>query len=227
MKSQSRNFYYSGIFFITLSILTTTFLCIIYLQHGLQIYFLASYPSWLILVTIIDVISTSILLKYYHVKKYRFSFFTGTIYLAASVSLYTILYIMLVFKKLNALYIPVCIFLLVTSLAFYITLIFSNSGKRPLLKFAGILGLILAAILLTSLLWNNYFPSLHLRPVFESINFWTSWCSCIVSGLLLGNLIRELRETKKAGSKFRKLQSDSFCTDCICFSIHFGLQTIF
>lgn len=198
MKSQplTRNFYYLGIFFLVLGILTTSFQSINYLHHGVQIYTVPTLPSWLILTTIMDIVSSSLLLYYYYHKEYRLTFFAGTIVLAASIIFNVLIYIILVFKQLYSLYISACIIFSSISIPFYIIIIFSNSGKRPLLKFTGIVAVIFGSILLTSLIWNRFFGTLHLKPIFEKIDFWTSWLSCIVSALLLGNFVSELKQIK-------------------------------
>ncbi|WP_159476311.1 prolyl oligopeptidase family serine peptidase [Dyadobacter sp. 3J3] len=198
MKSHplTRNFYYFGIFFLSLGILTTSFQSLNYLQHGAQIYAVPTLPSWLILTTIMDIVSSSILMKYYYHKKYRLTFFAGIFILSASVIFNVIIYIMTVFRALYSLYTPACIILLLISISFSIILIFSNSGNRPLLKLAGIFELTFGLILLTSVIGNHFFVTLQLKPVFEKINFYTSWLSCIVSALLLSNFVSELRQIK-------------------------------
>lgn len=198
MKSQplTRNFYYTGIFFLALGILTTSFQSLNYLHHGVQIYAVPTLPSWLILTTIMDIVSSSLLLNYYYHKEFRLTFFAGIIILVASTIFNILVYIMLVFKELYSLYIPACIILLSILIPFYFILILSNSGKRPLLKYAGIFAVIFGFILLVSLIWNQFYGTLHLKPIFEKIDFWTSWLSCIVSALLLSNFISELKQIK-------------------------------
>lgn len=189
-------FYYSGIFFLLLGILTTFLQSINYLQHGVQIYGVPSSSSWIILTATTEIISSSILLKYYYHKKYHNTFFAGAILLGASIAFNIILYIILEFKLLYSFYTLACTIFLVVSVSFSVILIFSNSGKRPLLKLAGILSLIFGLILLISLMWNQFFATLHLKPVFEKINFWTSSLSSIVTILLILNFIIETRHIK-------------------------------
>lgn len=205
MKSYplTQNFYYCSIFFLALGIVTISFQFINYLQHGAQIYVVPTFPAWLILTTIMDIISASLLLKYYYLKDYKLTFFTGIIVLAASTIFNALLYIITIFKECYSLYIPACIILLSLSIIFYIIIIFSNSGKRPLLKAAGICAVIFGSILFTSYIWNQFFSTLQSKPIFEKINVWTSWLSSIVSALLVANFVSELKQIKyKPGNTF-------------------------
>src|SRR5215213_5458505 len=108
----NRSFYSLGIFFSGLSIASGLLQSIPYILLGAQFFYLDSFLPWFVILTIINLVWSLIILKYYHYKKYWFTFLAITFVTIATLYQHTVFYIILVSGKLKSYYIPALLLVL-------------------------------------------------------------------------------------------------------------------
>jgi hypothetical protein len=133
----TKSFYSFAIFFLGLSVVTGLFQSIIYFLLGAQIYFLPPMAHWFLVTSIIALVGTLCLLKYYHYKQFQFTFWVLTISTAASLYHFILFYNLLKTRELSGEYIVATLIVIGMGIIYALSLIFSEAGKRPWLKAAG------------------------------------------------------------------------------------------
>lgn len=198
--SLNRNFYYLGIFFIGLSILKGIFQHYVVFQLQDQVYKLQGLADWALLVTIIGLIASFMMLKYYYYKKYWFAFWTGLLSTIALLLHFSIFYHYLLTRLPNDFYLPSFLIYLFTGIAYGISLIFSRAGKRFWLKTAGIFLLMIGVILLSSTIWSIYTQDVQLHAILGDIHQWASRAGTLIPVLFIVNFLSELKALEPEGS---------------------------
>ena len=193
----NRNLYLLGILFLGLTFATGLFQSIAYFQLGPQIFTLESFTDWFLVGSIIALVSSFFLLKYYHYKGYRFTFSAATISIIATFFQLTILYTILMSRRLESYYIPVLMLVAVTGITYAVSLIFSDAGKRLWLKIAGVVLLILGLVLVSVITWTAFSPQLQTSGTMELINKWVTLVTNLVPVLFIMNFLSELAKAKK------------------------------
>jgi hypothetical protein len=195
----NRSFYSFAIFFGALHTIIALTQSIIFIKVGPQIYYLESFPFWYISSELIMLLATFLLLKYYYHKNFTFTFWSAVISTLAAFFQFVIVYNLLMGKRESAsFYMPAVTLTLATVIVYAISLIFSNAAKRPWLKTAGIVTLILAMVLVSSIIWSQYSGDIIRKNVaLESVTKWTSLAFSLVPLAFIMNFFNEQRLTRK------------------------------
>lgn len=192
-----KNLYFFGIFFLGLLVASALFQSLIYFQLGSQVPTLQSFLGWIVLIVIINLVVLFVLLKYYHYKKYWFTFSTGIIFTIAGLCYFIILYIILAIGELGDYFTIAFLITLGTGLLYYISLLFSRAGKRPWLKTTGIFGFIFMDILLLAFIWSLNSQDSQIKVTLDKILNWASLAGGILIPILyIMNFLSESRVLK-------------------------------
>ena len=192
----NRNFYILGIFFTGLLFLNGLLQSFFYFQLGSRIFSFESFMPWFFVVNFISLFWILILLKYYHHKSYWFTFSTGALAAIASLCHTFVFYNLLEARELIN-YLPIT-FLITqgTGLLYGISLIFSEAGERPWLKFAGVFIFFLELFLLTTFVWAMQSGDVLGNTNVEKYQQWASLVGNILPLLFIMNFWSELKEEK-------------------------------
>lgn len=82
----NRTFYSFAVFFSVLAFIITAIHSLLYFKLGRPLNTMQSFGSWFLLGTIVTLIISVVILKYYHYKQYKFAFTAGVISAFASLS---------------------------------------------------------------------------------------------------------------------------------------------
>lgn len=194
----NRSFYSFAIFFTVLYIIVAFLQSIFYFQLGRQIYWLESFPAWYLFVNILSLAGSLIFLKYFHNKKYALAFWATIISGVAAIFQFIIVYssLMRAGQMLNY-YIPAHLGVVGTGIFYGVSLIFSDTGKRPWLKATGVFTLIIGLVLVAAVVWYVNPQDPQKIETFEKIHQWVSLVGSVVPVLLIMNFSIELKELKK------------------------------
>jgi len=193
----NRSFYSLGIFFSGLSIASGLLQSILYILLGAQLFYLDSFLPWFVILAIINLVWSLIILKYYHYKKYWFTFLAITFVTIATLYQHTVFYIILVSGKLKSYYIPALLLVLSIGILYAISLIFSRAGKRPWLKTAGIFTFILALVLISAIIWHMNSQDVQLKSTLDNFMQWASLTGNLIAVVFMMNFLSELRILKE------------------------------
>jgi hypothetical protein len=149
----NRRFYLFGIFFTALTLLTGLFNGAIYFLFRERSSMLPSSAGWFVVLSIIAFIGSTILLRYYHYKKYWLTFSAGVLCILASICYFTAVCVFLITREQVSFASAAYLAVLGTSLLYAVSLIFSNAEKRPWLKAAGVFNFIIGLILVSIFNW--------------------------------------------------------------------------
>lgn len=174
--------YVLGIFFLGLIVAGGIFHSILYFRLGTQLYFLQPFANWYLLINITYLMGTLFLLKYFHFKAYRFSFWAGVTTAIVTVCQFVLVYVILIFvavhlQKYNILMV---ILSMCTNVTFGLSLILLRDKKISWLKTTGFLMLIIHLVFGAAFIWMVLFGNAEAVSAFEQIQRWA---------LLAGNLI--------------------------------------
>ena len=191
-----RRFYFFGIFFTGFYLVIALFQSIIYLLLGAQIFTLQSFAVWFVFVAVVSLAASLILLKYYHYKKYRYTFSTGIIFTIASLAHFIIVCDTFMGGELAKFFTITYLITLAAGILYALSLVFSDSGKRPWLKTAGILIFILVLVLVSTLIWAINSQDAQTGVVLEKIYQWNSLAGNLLFVLFIMNYRSELKLLK-------------------------------
>src|ERR1041385_4373829 len=130
----NRIFYILAIFFVGLYTAVALFQSLLVSWFGPQVFLREAILPWFFLAAIIYVVNLIFILKYYYNKEYWFAF--SSLFIVALISLghsFNV-YNLFVTKELGAYYIVTYFILLVASVLYSLSLIFSKAAERPWLK---------------------------------------------------------------------------------------------
>jgi len=202
-----KNLYFFGIFFLGLLVASALFQSLLYFQLGSRVPTLQTYLGWLVLIVLINLVVIFVLLKYYHYKKYWFTFSVSIIVTIATLCYFIIVYSILAIGELRDYFSIAFLITLGTSLLYYISLLFSRAGKRPWLKTTGIFGFILMLILVSAFIWSLNSQDFQIKVTLDKILNWASLASSILIPILyIMNFLSESRALK-ADYENRRLQN--------------------
>lgn len=188
-------------FFLGLSVAGGVLQSIIHFLIGSHIYTQASSASWYLVTNLVSLIGFLFCLKYFHHKQYRLAFSTGLLAILANVILAGIIYaLMLLFKEFASYHPLAIIAVLGTSLVYALTLILTKAGQRFWLKMAGILGLILALILLTIFLLAQFSPENWPRETLSKVSQWSNLVSLLLPVFYILNFRDEIKALEPTGN---------------------------
>jgi hypothetical protein len=219
----NRLYYSFAIFFSVLYMVVTFFQSILYFQLGVQTYSLESFPLWYVCSNIIGLIGGLVLLKYYRHKKYEFTFWSALVSTLAVVFQFFIVFAILMgVRELVTYYYMVVLVVLATGIVNSISLIFSDAGKRPLLKTTGIITLILGLVITSAIIWSITPPDVKKNATAEKIHQWASLVGSLVPILLIMNFSEERKLLRKESVNsppppMRSLESVMIATGLLAF----------
>lgn len=193
----NRNLYFIGNFFLGLSITSGLFQSIVYLQLGRQLFFMESFIWWFLVANSVSLAGSIMILKYYHDKKYRLAFLTGTLTVIAFFCHIIVTSIVLLARQLESFYIFSLFFYQVTGILYSIALIFSNTGKRVWLKVAGASIFIMGCFSLSIFIWSNSSNDIQLKLALERIIQWSLLVGSLIPFLFIINFLSETRILKE------------------------------
>ena len=189
----NHSFYRYGIFFSVLASLSGLFQTFFIFRIGSQTYMLPSFTGWFVSGSIIAIIGAGILIRYYDKKDYTLAYSTAVISTAATVILHLIIYNMLRSREPSGFYIPVYLLTLVASMVYAAVLVFSDAGKRPWLRVAGVWFFLVLATVFSLIIWATFFGSMQATPWSETVNKWASLAGSLIPLLFAVNFVTELR----------------------------------
>ena len=149
----TRSFYSSAIFFTGLFLFLSLFWNTIFYQLGEQVFSLPSLAGLHIFGFLVMLIWALILLKYYHYKQYWFSFWVAAASIVAYFYQFFMVHKFLATAEISVYYFIAILLVLVIEILYGISLVFSEAGRRPWLKVAGIFSIILGLTMVATFSW--------------------------------------------------------------------------
>ena len=190
-------FYSYAVFFSALQFIVGLFHAIIFFRLGAALFDLPSVSDWFIFTSIVLLIWSLILLKYYHAKGYWGTFRIMAISIVAFVFQTIIFYNILRTREMTIHYIAAILVVLVAGLAYGLSLIFSDAGKRPWLKRAGIFQILVHLTFLSSAIWALASIGVRLNGTIEQVEQWASLVASVAPVFFMMNFISERTTVKK------------------------------
>jgi dienelactone hydrolase len=181
----------------SLQLIVGLFHAIVYFKLGAALFDLPSVSNWFIFTSLISLIWSLVLLKYYHVKRYRGTFRIMAISIVASLFQATMFYYILRTREITIYYIVAILIVLVAGLAYGLILIFSDAGTRPWLRRAGIFVFFVHLIFLSSAIWALTSISVRLNGTIEKVEQWSSLVASVAPVFFMINFMRERAAAKK------------------------------
>ena len=192
----NRSHYIFAILFLGLGLVGSLFQSWLYWQLDSQLLTRESFSNWFLLTSIIGLIGSLFLLKYYRFKKYGFTFKAAAVVTVTTVCQFIVLYSILVARKLQAFYLPVAYLVIISAMVYGVSLIFSEAGKRPWQKIAGIFILILGAVLVSAGTADLLIEDVSTKIILQKILKWASIGYPLISIFFIGNFFDEMNSRK-------------------------------
>jgi len=192
----NRSLYSFGIFFLGLLLACGTFQSILYLRLDNQIFTQESFSNWFLVTNIIGLAGSLFLLKYYHSRKYGFAFKSGIVVTVITFCQFIVLYIILVARELQSIYLPIVFLVLAADIVYAISLIFSNAGKRPWLKAAGVFTLIISVVILSAGIGSMLSQDVSTKLTLQEILQWASVAYTLIPLFFILNFLSEISSLK-------------------------------
>jgi pimeloyl-ACP methyl ester carboxylesterase len=187
-------FYKFGILFLGLSIVCGLFQSSIHFQLGGSMHYLQPFADWYLVVNIIMLIGTLFLLKYFQYKKYRVAFFAGLIATLMAFCLFIFNYIVMIFvaRDLESYGILLQVLSLSAGIVFALSFIFSQAGKRPWLRTAGVLMFLTYFVFGAAFIWGVMSRDVFMNGTFDKILQWVLLANNLVPVFFIINYGREV-----------------------------------
>jgi predicted esterase len=204
----NKTFYAYGIFFLGLTLACGIFQSILYLRLDNQIFIQQSFANWFLVTNIIGLAGSLLMLKYYHSRKYRFTFITAALVTTLTFCQFIVLYVIIVARELQNFYIPIAFLVLAAGIAYSTSLIFSDAGKRFWLKTAGVLILIISIILVSAGTGSMVSQDVSTKLTLQKILQWASVGYTLIPIFFILNFLSESRAKREDREtiKLSKLQ---------------------
>ncbi|WAC15244.1 carboxylesterase family protein [Dyadobacter pollutisoli] len=197
----SRDFYSFATLFTALLIVSGIFQGIIVLGLGSRTLTVGAFYPWLLVYAFIFVVASFASLQYFWYKSYKAAFVFGLISAVVNLWQYILIYNILLFRSLQQIYIGSCVVLLSVGILSGLSLIFSNANEKPLLKWAGVVSVILGPVLLVTMLWSVNTLDVPFRTLLEKIHRGVSILGVLAPILFLLNLRSESKLLTDTGEK--------------------------
>ena len=192
----NRSHYTFTIIFLALGIAASLFQSSLYIRLDNQIFIQKSFINWFLVTSIVGLVGSLFLLKYYHFKKYDFTFKVAIVVTFAMVCQSIVLYVILAAGKLQAVYLPIAFLVLLAGIGFSISLIFSEAGKRIWQKTGGIFFLIVSVIQLSAGTGALLSQDPNTKMMLQNVLKWTSVAYPLISVFFIANFVSEMRSLK-------------------------------
>ena len=164
---------------------------------GADLFRQKSFLTLFVFQMIVSLFMSVLALKYYWHKKYHFAFSTGMVSIVSSVVYALVVYSTLSTLQQHALYFPILIFHVLTTIALSISLIFPSAGNRYWLRIAGIYLLIVALPTVISIVYMLLDPSANTAATIEKFAPWVSLISSLCPIFFILNFIDEARHIER------------------------------
>ena len=169
----NNNFYFFGKLFLGLTVACGLLQSILHLYVGPQIVGLESFMGWFIVTSIISVAGSLFVLKYFQYNKFRLAFSSGIVGLVSQIFLAVLILMALTTRQLPAYYISAIVVSLAVGFVYGASLIFTDAGKSPRLKAAGIIICAIGVVFGAALLMGIGQP-LQSNNTLAKVDQWTS-----------------------------------------------------
>jgi len=189
----NKSLYTFLIFLLGLVLASGIFQGIMYFQLGARIYTLDSVIPWFLTVNAVSIMASFLLLKYYHYRKYWFTFSAAVIAIVATTCYSAATYTVLVSRVVVPYYIPILLFSLFAGTVYAVSLVFSKAGKESWLKAGGIFMLIDGLVLISAVILGRISPD----TTAERITQWASMAGSLAPVFFIMQFRTELRIVKK------------------------------
>jgi predicted esterase len=190
-----RSFHLPAIFILGLYTAASAFHYHLFLKAGRQTYGLPSFVSWMVLFVLLQLAASVVMLRFYHYRRYWLPFSLELLVIGASLCQYFILYQLFIVKTTNnRFYIPAAFVVMGANTLYGVALLFTRAGKRPFLRAAGGLSVLLGGILLFAVAWMLNTQDAQLKLRLEKAYIWASWAGLLIPVLFGLNFWRELEE---------------------------------
>jgi hypothetical protein len=192
-----KSFYHFANFFIILTVAASVFQGTIRILLGPAIFSLESFPIWFLVTNAITLATSYFLLKYYYDKRFRVTFYTGTIAILTGLCHAVVIYVMLTSGGLENFVMPTLFLSIVANIVYAVSLMASSARKRLWLKIAGY------AIFLTSLVvgavlnWGLNNSEVQLDGSLEKFIQRVSLVGSLIPLLYILNFMGELKVLKE------------------------------
>lgn len=199
----NRRFYLFGIFFLILLAAVGIFQCILHLWLDNQIFSLQSLSMWILATIFISMVASLLLLKYFHFKKFRFTFYSGIVVTVSSLFYLFVLYRIVAARELQDLYIPSMALTLIVSIVHGVSLIVSPAGKKVWLMAAGICMVVINLFTSVLVSWSSVNATdVQVQNNAREILQWTAFASPLVFVMFIINFRREMKALKTESASF-------------------------
>ena len=190
----NRSFYNLGIFFTALSLACGILHRYLFLKLSNALLNQTAFFSWMFVYSVIALIQSCLLLKYYHAKNYNITFKAGIVVTVLGVCQAVVLYFLLTTRRLEMLYIPIAFLLIIASILYGISMTFSISGTRRWLKITGIFLIVSSTVLLFAGL-GTVLPAVdtNTKSILQNVVEWTSAINALGPVFILANFVDELK----------------------------------
>jgi len=173
------------------------FLSIVHFQIGERVFYLTTFLVWFVLMVIINLLAIFVLLKYYQRKKYSFTLTLGLVYAVLLVCHYIVVFTMMTAKLLEGLFIYTYPLVLFSAILYALSLIYSNAGRRPWLKTAGVFVLVLGLVQLLSFIWNINTENMQDIIALQKVRSWNLLADSLLPIPFIMNFLSERRKLEK------------------------------
>ncbi len=194
-----RSYYKLAIILFAILAIDQLYHSIIRYQLGSQIYELDYYPTWMIGSYLLDLLTTLILLKYFHHKKFRAAFSTLIVVAIASLFHYGTSYTWIMGRTWGTIDIVSFLLILTVGLAFSIVLVVSNTKTRPYLKRLGVICCVYVPIVMGFYIYAISSTGAG-NPTMALIYKWLEIIGSFILTLYIFNFLSELKETPQANT---------------------------
>lgn len=197
----TKRFYQLVCFSLWLTLAAGLFQSWIHFQLRTDMYMLPSFQSWFLLGNFISLITSVLVLTYYHHKKYQLAFSTGLVAsLVAFIVFGGFLFLLLsmLYPSIGRHTNEIILLGIITALVYSTSLFVSRAKIRPWLKRAGIVSAILYLGQLAALIWFIDTPFYPINATLDTIRLWLSLAERTVPILLLFNFVDELKSADTA-----------------------------
>ena len=191
-----RGSYLFANFFLGITAICSLFQTVIFFRLGAGMGALPSFLNWIMVTGVVQVAASIFVLKYYHYKKYKLVFVTGTIIALAGFWYSIMLYMM---RLLETVFYPSIVAANAVGVLYGIGLIFSKAGERKWLRVAGIVTILNSLVYISVILWFTILPEVRHSPTVLNIWEWHSFLHAIIPMLFIMNFLDESEEFKCAG----------------------------
>lgn len=199
--SINRDFYFFGTLLFVLCAAMELVLGVVHFKIGERVFYLPTFSVWFVVMVIVNILGLFVLLKYYQHKRYSITFKLGLVYVILLVCHFIVIYTMSSARLLEGLFRYTYPLVLISVLLYSISLIFSNAGRRPWLKTAGLFIFVLGSIQLLSYIWNVNTENVQVIIALQKVRSWNLLAESLLPIPFLLNFLSEKRKLEmKNGS---------------------------